>query len=138
MKSNIYVLDTSVISARFTKDDLFHNRAREALAEIPSDALIIAPITVLIELDARSKSVKNWHAALKGNLDKLLDEVIEIDLEFLGVLRFINSKLGVKLKAIDLTVLTAALSNDAQLITFDEKLADAARFLGIEMLSSTS
>jgi predicted nucleic acid-binding protein len=121
---NIKVLDSSFISSVLLEDDSNHEIALKELYNVIINSNTLIPSTVLLELELLPKSIgnKDYYKKIDILLSKIEFELVNIEPSFLKEYRLLNRKLDQILTAIDLTVLTTAISNNAELITFDKKL----------------
>ena len=118
MKS--YLLDTSFISAFCNKDDTNYEKAQEISKGI-KDGYFIIPSVVVAELSSFYKNLEFRDLAVKTSLD-IASEIASVTSEnILIYVSFVQEFLN-NLKAVDSIILFLSIENDAQLLTFDEKL----------------
>lgn len=124
------VVDASVLIAHFTALDVHHTAAEDLLVRLVDDRLCAHPLTITEMLVG---AARNGRALTQRE-----------DIRDLGVeqwrpddeepLRLAELRATTGLKLPDCCVLSAALSTDRMIATFDQVLSDAAQRLGIRTL----
>jgi predicted nucleic acid-binding protein len=122
------VLDTSFISALFKANDSMHADAIAIYNLKIIGNTIIIPISVILELSVLAKNNFDFEL-LKKFLEQFKYKTYYLDAFFEQAMNSYNKRKKNKpLKAMDLSVLVSALDSEAELITFDKKLAQAFAF----------
>lgn len=126
------VLDASVLVAHLNLSDAHHERATNLLMEAAGHEFGASPITLAEVLVGPARS---------GALDRANAVLAELGVQDLGLsdgapgrLAVLRATTGLKLP--DCCVLLAAEQDQAELATFDERLASVARERGIRVRSS--
>jgi predicted nucleic acid-binding protein len=127
----VIVLDASVLIAHLESTDAHHRRATELLVDAADDQLGVSPITMaeILVGPARTHQLDRVQA--------LLDElgVIAVPLTDDSPARLANLRATTRLPLPDCCVLLAAETARTTLVTFDDRLANAAADLGLHVRS---
>ncbi|WP_347354532.1 type II toxin-antitoxin system VapC family toxin [Intrasporangium sp.] len=123
------VLDANVLIAHLDATDTHHLRARAALASSGDEPLAVSPITLAEVLVGPARL---------GRLDQALGALAQLEVTAVEFVRDAPVRLAMlraetALKLPDCCVLLAAEQTPGALVTFDERLASAARDRGIEL-----
>lgn len=123
------VLDASVLIALLDTDDLHHDRAYALLAALLDDRFAASPLTLAEVLvgPTRAGSVERVDAALRRL------EVTAVSLDAATPRRLAALRASTGLKLPDCCVLLAAEQVRGAVATFDDKLAAAARAIGLDV-----
>ncbi|MEX2193952.1 MAG: type II toxin-antitoxin system VapC family toxin [Thermoleophilaceae bacterium] len=123
------VLDASVLIAHLDERDVHHERAETQLLDVAEHALAASPLTVAEVLAG---------PAAVGRLDRASAALRDLGLEEVPLghdagARLANLRAGTGLKLPDCCVLLAAQDAEARaIVTFDDRLAQAAHALGFQ------
>lgn len=121
------VLDASVLIAHLDAADAHHERATTLLTEAADEPLGISPLTLAEVLVGPARAGKL--PAAESAIDDL--EVIAVPFTDNAATRLAELRATTGLRMPDCCVLLAAESTQAQLATFDERLAASAVKLGL-------
>ena len=123
------VLDANVLIAHLESTDVHHQRATQLLLSAAADQFAVSPITMAEVLvgPARTHELER----VQGSLREL--EVTTVPLTEESPVRLANLRATTRLRMPDCCVLLAAESVGASIATFDDRLAEAASDLGIEV-----
>ena len=124
------VLDASVIIAHLDAQDVHHERATELISETEED-LGVSPIT-LAEVLIGPVRLKRLPAAEAAIQDL---QIATVGLTAHSPARLATLRVDTRLRMPDCCVLLAAETARASVATFDTRLADAARELGLTVHS---
>jgi predicted nucleic acid-binding protein len=129
--AGVIVLDASVLIAHFEATDAHHERATQLLVEAADESLGASPLTLAEVLvgPARTGKLDAAQAALRDL------EITSIALADDAPARLATLRAGTRLRLPDCCVLLAAETAQAQLATFDDRLASAATDLGLAVRS---
>jgi predicted nucleic acid-binding protein len=125
--AGVIVLDASVLIAHFESTDAHHQRATQLLVDAADESLGASPLTLAEVLvgPARIGKLDTAQAALRDL------EVATIALADNAPVRLATLRAGTRLRLPDCCVLLAAETAEAQVATFDDRLASAATELGL-------
>ena len=123
------VVDASVLIAHLDATDAHHDRASSLLMDLADEPLAASPITVAEVLvgPVRAGQLDRATAALARL------QVTTVDLRADAPARLAVLRAGTGLKLPDCCVLQAAEQAQAAIATFDDRLAAAARELGVDV-----
>jgi predicted nucleic acid-binding protein len=123
----VIVLDASVLIAHLESTDLHHLRATKLLLRFADEQLAASPLTLAEVLvgPARLNQLDRAQLALR-DLD-----IDSVPLGDDGPVRLANLRATTRLRLPDCCVMLAATTSLAAVATFDDKLAEAARSLGL-------
>lgn len=123
------VLDASVLIAHLDSHDLHHERATRLLKDAADDRLGISPLTLAEVLvgPARIHRLPAAEMALQGL------EIATVELTARAPVRLATLRVNTRLRLPACCVLLAAETAQAAVATFDSRLADAARGLGLNV-----
>lgn len=124
-------LDAGVLIALYERDDSHHQRATSLLTELSADLLYLSPITHA-EILVRSAQAGREEARYI-ELERLGTTVLNLPPDAGVWLAQLRARTGLKLP--DCSVILTAQQSDSKIATFDARLAQAARELGIDVLS---
>ena len=125
------VLDASVLIAHFESTDAHHERATQLLVNAADEPLAASPLTLAEVLvgPARAGNLDAAQAAIQAL------EIASITLTDDGPLRLAMLRASTRLRLPDCCVLLAAETAQAQIATFDDRLASSANELGLTVRS---
>lgn len=124
------VLDASALIAHLDSTDEHHSRIEALLLDATGESLAASPITLAEVLVAPARAGQLDRA--QGALDALGVRVVDLDATSPARLATLRAQTGLKLP--DCCVLVAAQSLGATVVTFDARLATAARHLDLTVL----
>lgn len=121
------VIDTNALYALMFSKDLLHEKALAALRNIPNEAKFITPSIVIAEILCAVREPNYlWKTVEKLMLGVEIHTLEDID--YLEKIKFSKRR---SLKANDCLILALTDRLNGSLWTFDTKLADQAKSLGI-------
>jgi predicted nucleic acid-binding protein len=128
----VIVLDASVLIAHLESTDVHHQRATQLLLSAAADQLAISPITMAEVLvgPARAHQMER----VVGIMREL--EVTTVPLTEDSPVRLANLRATTRLRLPDCCVLLAAEAAGATIATFDNRLAEAASDLRMDVRTS--
>jgi predicted nucleic acid-binding protein len=123
----VIVLDASVLIAHLEATDAHHDRATELLVDAANESLGVSPLTLADVLVGPARS---------GKLDAAQTFIRELEIATIPLaddapVRLATLRAGTRLRLPYCCVLLAAESTDAQVATFDDRLASSASALGL-------
>lgn len=123
------VLDASVLIAHLDAQDLHHERATRLIKDAADDRLGISPLTLAEVLvgPARLHRLPAAEVALQDL------EIATVELTARAPVRLATLRVNTRLRLPDCCVLLAAETAQAAVATFDSRLAEAARGLGLDV-----
>ena len=128
------VLDANVIIAHFNAEDTHHTNATALLTSLAGADLLMHSLTIAEVLIVPTRLRQADRALFRMHQLGVSEWVPDT-----GQARYLAElRVETGLKMPDVCVLDTALSNDADLATFDTPLATAARALGITVLDATT
>lgn len=122
------VLDASVLIAHFDGADAHHSRARRLLSEGLSDVLRASPITLAEFLVTGTRA--GVQGAMLDGLSSLGVSTEHLPVDAPARLADLRVRTGLKMPAC--CVVLAAQTSTGAVATFDDRLASAARSLGLD------
>jgi predicted nucleic acid-binding protein len=127
----VIILDASVLIAHFEATDAHHERATRLLLDAADESLGASPLTLAQVLvgPARTGKLDAAQAAIR-DLD-----IASIALADNGPARLATLRASTRLRLPDCCVLLAAETTEAQVATFDDRLASSATDLGLTVRS---
>ena len=121
------VLDASVLIAHFEATDAHHDRATELLVAAAEEPLGVSPLT-LAEVFVGPARTGRLDAAQTAIRDL---EIATIALPVDAPVRLATLRASTRLRLPDCCVVLAAEATDADVATFDDRLASSAADLGL-------
>jgi len=123
----VIVLDASVLIAHLDSTDVHHGRATEILLRVADESLGASPLSLAEVLVGPARA---------GQLDQAIAALTtlgltSVELEADAPSRLARLRAEMRLKLPDCCVVVAAEQVNGDLVTFDERLATAARDRGI-------
>ena len=122
---NKFILDTSFISSLLKVDDDNHLKSIEKFKELPEDAELVIPITVVTELFV-SKDKYVRLESIELFIKENYCSIFYFDEEYYKSIFEEYRKFSIHLKAIDFTILYVCRYLNADILTFDIKLKKEA------------